>query len=217
MSKNACFKLLFGAQSLAQKTPVQQPIHGVIQTKAHVVLRLCRHNLLVLLASFIAVQFMTAPSSLAQQSGPSQFLDLVKHAIDSATTVRIFRLQKPLLADDPRLTIRDIPEPSSERRLDKADQRLRSILDILSRKNSYDFELMLSTRTRAQFGIMFYGPSGRSALLFPLPTASQSAAVTTRFVAEDPLGVDTSTAVLTDTTTLLRDMAGILEGGNRDQ
>ena len=215
MSKNACFKLLFNAQSLAQKTPVQQPIHNVMQTKAHVVLRLCRYNLLVLLASFIAVH--TVPSSLAQQSGPSQFLDLVKHAIDSATTVRIFRLQKPLLADDPRLTIRDIPDPSSERRLDKADQRLRSILDILSRKNSYDFELMLSTRTRAQFGIMFYGPSGRSALLFPLPTASQSAAVTTRFVAEDPLGVDTSTAVLTNTATLLRDMAGILEGGNRDQ
>jgi hypothetical protein len=182
----------------------------------HMIIRLSSQNLLVLLASLIAMQFSAVPSSLAQP-GSSQFFDSVKRAINSATTVRVFKLQKALLADDPRLTIHDIPEPLSERSFDKADQRLRSILDMLSQKDSYDCEHMLSTRTRAQYGIMFFGPSGSSALLFPLPISSQSPAVTTRFVTEHPLDVGSSTAVFADAVTLVRDVAHILEGGDNDR
>lgn len=216
MLDNTCFKLAIDLTALTRTTPIELSISSAPQTTMHMVIRLCSQNLLVLLASLIAMQFLAVPSSLAQ-SGTSQFFDFVKHAIDSATTVRVFKLQKALLADDPRLTIRDIPEPLSERSLDKADQRLRSILNMLSQKNSYDFEHLLSTRTRAQYGIMFSGPSGGSALLFPLPIASQSTAVTTRFVAEHPLDVGSSTAVLADAVTLVRDMARILEGGINDQ
>jgi hypothetical protein len=181
----------------------------------HMVNRLWSQNLFFL-ASLIAMQFLTIPPSLAQSTS-SGFLDLVKHAIDSARTVRVFKLQKALLADDPRLTVHDIPEPLSERILDKSDQQLRPILEMLSQKNSYDFEHMLSTRTRAQYGIMFSGPSGSSALLFPLPIGSQPTAVTTRFVTEQPLEVGSSTAVLADTGTLVRGIARALEGGFNDR
>jgi hypothetical protein len=181
----------------------------------HMVSRLWSQNLFFL-ASLIAMQFLTIPSSLAQ-SASSGFFDLVKHAIDGASTVSVFKLQKALLADDPRLTIHDIPEPFSKQSLEKGDQRLQFILDMLSQRNSYDFEHMLSTRTRAQYGIIFSGPSASSALLFPLPIGSQSTAVTTRFVTDQPLGAGSSSAVLADAVTLVRHIERVLDGGKNDR
>jgi hypothetical protein len=177
------------------------------------VFRARAQNLLLLLASLLVMQLLAMPASQAQ-SDPSQFFGFVKQAIDSAATIRVFRLQKPLLADDPRLTVTDIPEPLAERRLEKSDRRLRVVLDMLSSKSSYDFEHMLSTRTRALFGIAFSGPSGNSALLFPLPIADQSPAVTARLVAEHPLEMSSSTAVVADAATLVHEIARLLEGGD---
>jgi hypothetical protein len=161
------------------------------------------------LALLIVMQFWAVPSRA--QSGRSQFFELVKHAIDSATTVRVFKLQKVLLADNPQLTIGDIPEPLSEQSLDKNDVRLRFILDLLANKSSYDFNYMISTRTRAQYGIMFSGPDGTSALLLPFPMASQSPAVTVRIVTEHQIDVDSSTALLADATKLIPEIEGILQ------
>jgi len=210
MLDNTCFKLDIDLRAIARNAPVWQFLRSAPQTAFYMILRLCNQHPLVLLASLIAVQFLTTPS--LAQSSPSQFFDLVKRAVDSATTVRVVRLQKAILADDPNLTIGDIPAPLSERSFDKDDQRLRLILDTLSRNSSYDLEHMLATRTRAQYGIIFVGPSGSGALLFPLPIASQSTAVTTRFVTEHPIEVGSSTAIFADAVKLIQDIENILNG-----
>ena len=211
MLDNTGFKSNFELHAIMRETSIWQFIRSTAQTSLHTIIRVRSQHVLVLLASLVATQFLAAPTMA--QSSPSQFFDLVKRAVESATTVRVFRLQKAILADDPQLTIADVPKPLSEQSLDKDDERLRSVLDTLSKKSSYDLEHMLATRTRAQYGITFFGPSGSGALLFPLPIASQSTAVTTRFVTENPIDVSSSTAVLADAVKVIQVIDNILNGG----
>jgi hypothetical protein len=200
-------------QPLLRDMSAWQFVRSAAHASFDVVTHFHSQHLTFLLVSFIAIQVFAAPATA--QSNSSQFFDLAKHAVDSATTIRVFKLQKALMADNPQLTISDIPEPLSEQRFDRDDHRLRSVVDVLSRKSSYDLEHMLSVRTRAQFGIIFTGPSGSNALLFSLPIARQSTAVTLRLVSQRPIDVGSSTAVLVDAAQVIIEIEQLLKEGTR--
>jgi hypothetical protein len=161
---------------------------------------------------WVAVMQAGGSQVCAQTPDERQFLSLVREAINHAETVRLFKLPRFLLADNPELTARNIPPALIERDFDRHNERLQSLLEDLSKQNSYDFTFMIPARVRAQYGIMFSGPSGTSALLIPVPPADQSSpAITVRFVSGHPLEVRSSSALLADGASLIKQMERLLE------
>src|SRR5271166_6692005 len=87
----------------------------------------CRYGANVGLMVCLALVRLGLSQVCAQTPDDGEFLSQIRDAINEASAVRVFKLERPLSADDPELTARDIPPALIERAFDRYDFRLGSL------------------------------------------------------------------------------------------